>query len=332
MTKEAKQLKRILERSKSILILTHKGPDFDAFCSGLILKKYIEIYHPKQKVSFKTRQIPTQNIPYMHEVEVVERIEEGDEDLLILTDAANLDMCLTSEDTVNYNQSKLVIIDHHDTDTADADLRINNNMSSATEQVLSLCMQTRGKRFEITEEISILGQIGIITDTGRFLYENAKPETYEMMAQLRRVAEFDVEEFSYKNSKFPLDTLVPMMEYIKNLESKDDMAYTYISKDIIESMELSKTSVNNAHKFIRDRIIRYIQGIHWGFVVKPSFYKENVWQISFRSSKGYQKVDKIAESLGGGGHEYSSAAKVEAKDGKEVVDIVLKVIKNFISS
>lgn len=331
MKKESKQFKKILERSKEILILTHKGPDFDAFCSGLILKEYINTYYPKKSVTFKARQMPTQNIPHMHEVEVVESIQMGKEDLVILTDAGNWNMCLTHKDTIDQTEASSVIVDHHDTLSDSMDLTINNNMSSATEQVLELCMDMRGSKFKITEEISILGQIGIISDTGRFLYENATPNTYEVMAKLRRVKDFDVEDFSYKNSKFPLETLSPLTTYIKNLQTDDDLSYTYISKEEIGEGEFSKTSVNNAHQFVRDKIIRHIQGIHWGFVIKPSYYKDNIWQVSFRSSKGYQKVDGIAEKLGGGGHEYSAAARVEANDSKEALEIVLDAIKGSLS-
>lgn len=332
MNKEAKQFKKILERSKNILILTHKGPDFDAFCSGLILKEYINTYYPKKSVTFKARQRPTQNIPHMHEVKVVEEIHSEGEDLILLTDAGNWNMCLTHKDTISESEATLVIIDHHDTQSDSTDLTINNNMSSATEQVLDLCIHMRGKKFKITEDISILGQIGIISDTGRFLYENATPNTYEMMGMLRRVREFDIEDFSYKNSKFPLETLEPFMIYLQNIKSEGDMAYTYISKGDIEEKGFSKTGVNNAQQLVRDRIVRHIQGIHWGFVIKPSYYKENIWQISFRSSKGYQKVDGIAEKLGGGGHEYSAAARVEAQDAKDALAIVLDAVNSSLSS
>lgn len=331
MKKESKEFKKLIQKAKNILILTHKGPDFDAFASALILKEYLNTYHPKKNVSFKARQMPTQNIPHMHEVQIVDVLEMGEEDLIILTDAGGMQMCVTHKDNIQESDAKLVIIDHHDTTTDRADLSVNNNLSSATEQVLSLCMDMEGKRFKISEDISKLGQIGIVTDTGRFLFENATPQTYEMMAMLRRVNDFDIEDFSYKNSKFPFETLSPLRAYLQNITIEGDMAYTYITKSEMEELDAEKNAVNNAQQHIRDNVIRNIQGIHWGFVVKPSYYKENIWQVSFRGTKGYQKVDKIAESLGGGGHEYSSAARVEAHDAHEVVQIVLDAIKDTLS-
>lgn len=330
MKKESRELKNILRKSQNILILTHKGPDFDAFCSALILKEYINTYYPRKNVVFKSRQTPTQNIPHMEEIQIVEEIHSEGEDLIILTDSSDMRMCTTTKDTIKESSAKIVIIDHHDTATEHSDLSINNNMSSATEQVLSLCMDMEGRRFKISESISMLGQIGIITDTGRFLFENTTPQTYEIMSKLRAVYHFDIEEFTYKNSKFPYESLLPLQKYIQNIHIEDDMAYTYISEEDIKEVE--KVAVNSAQRFIRDRVIRYIHGIHWGFVVKPSYYKENIWQVSLRGTKGYQKVDKIAELLGGGGHEYSAAARVEAEKVEDVVNIVLDVIKRYLSS
>lgn len=332
MKREAKELKKLISKAKNILILTHKGPDFDAFCSALILLEYIRAHHSKKNVVFKARQMPTQNIPFMQDIQIVEHLEMEEEDLILMTDSGGWNMCVTHHDSIQESTARLVMIDHHDTETEKSDLSINNNMSSSTEQVLSLCMEMEGKRYKITEDISKLGQIGIISDTGRFLYENATADTYEMMSRLRIVYTLDIEEFTYKNSKFPYETLAPLRIYIKNIQVEGDMAYTYITSKQIEKYELSKTAVNNAQQHVRDKIIRHIQGVHWGFVVKPSYYKENIWQISFRSTKGYQKVDRIAELLGGGGHEYSSAARVEAVDAKGAVSIVLDAVKSSLSS
>lgn len=332
MNKEAKELRRRIKESKNILIITHKGTDFDGFCSSLILKEYINTYYPRKNVVFKSRQMPTQNIPHMEEITIVESIYPEKEDLIIITDAGSMKMCVTPSDTIQNSSAKLIIIDHHDTVSDESDLTINNNMSSATEQVLTLIEAMEGRRFRITKEISILGQIGIITDTNRFLNENTTPLAHEWMAKLKRVFNFDVEKFTYKNSKFPFGTLVPLRIYLSNMHVEKDLTYSYISREDIENEDITKVTVNAAHRFVRDEILRYIHGVHWGFVIKPSLVNEKLWQVSFRSTKGYQKVDKIAEALGGGGHEYASAARIEGNSLEEVLNTILTEVRKNLSS
>jgi phosphoesterase RecJ-like protein len=332
MKKEYRKLKKLIQKSSNILILTHKGPDFDGFASGLILKKYINVLYPKKIVSFKTRHYPTQKISFMHEIAISQVINLGDEDLIIIVDANSWDMCITKDDTINLTKAPIAIIDHHDTKAMESVVTVNENLSSATEQVLRFAMATGGKKFEVTEGISFLGQVGMIYDTGRFLYDNTKPETYELMAKLRRIYHLDLEDFEYKNTKFPMETLLPLKIYIHNIHIQGDMAYTYITKQDIQVNGISKMGLNTAQEFVRDKILRYIQGVHWGFVVKPYPDNENEWRISFRSTKGYQEVAKIAETLGGGGHQYAAASKIQALDGDEATKKVLEVISQVVEN
>jgi len=80
---------------------------------------------------------------------------------------------------------------------------------------------------------------------------------------------------------------------------------------------------------IKNSYIRYIQGTHWGFVLRPNFDEPNLWHVSFRSMQGYQEVDKIAEELGGGGHKLASAAKFKAKNSEDALKKVLDSIEKI---
>lgn len=331
MKKEYKKLKRLISKSKNILILTHKGPDFDGFSSALILKKVFSTLYPKKNILFKTNQLPTQNIPYMQEIQMAQKFETENEDLVIMVDAGSWDICTMPDDSIRLTTAKVAVIDHHNTrPMKDIVLEINEGMSSATEQVIDFLEKAYGKKFVITKEISHLAQIGIVFDTGRFLFENTKPETYELMAKLTKIYRLDMEEFTYKSEKFPLETLTPLILFIKNLRVKGDMAFTFLTNNDINSNNLIKIGVNSAQQFVKNNILRYIHGVHWGFIVRPSYAEENAWQVSLRSTKGYQQVDKIAELLGGGGHQYSSAAKIVAKDGDEATKIVLDTISKIV--
>lgn len=325
-----KQLLSNIKKAKKILILTHKSPDLDAFCSMLLVKLFIFQLYPSKEVTMKSRQMPTINIPEMKEIKVVEKIDDDGEDLIIVTDAGDISLCLDEEiDTLD--NRNIIYIDHH-TEGAikNNNLTINEVRSSATEQVFASFKDILGRRFKITKDIAVLTQYGIIADTGRFLYVSTTPETLRIAADCKAVSDIDMEEMSYKMSKFPKEATPAIIEYLKTLTIQKDMAYMYITKDIIEEKELVKKGVNEAQSFLRDKYIRFIQGVHWGFIIKPDFDHEDMWFVSFRSTKGYQDVGEIAEALGGGGHTYSGASPIQAKTGEEALQKVLNVVQSMI--
>jgi phosphoesterase RecJ-like protein len=179
----------------------------------------------------------------------------------------------------------------------------------------------------VDDDAAALVQYGIISDTGRFLFDLTTPETFRVFAEVMEIYPVDIEDFEYRSAKFPREATDVVIEYLKTLSIEEDMAYMYISQDIIDQRGFEKQAVNEAFVFLKDKYLRFIQGVHWGFIVKPMFNDENEWAVSFRSTKGYQDVEVIAKELEGGGHEYASAVKIKAATVEEILDAVLNAVK-----
>ena len=332
MDKAHKELKKHIEKANRILVLSHRGPDMDAFCSMLLVKEFLNIYYPSKSVSVKAKQLPSFNIPRMHDVTVVDNLQKGDEDLIIIVDAADMDMVCEEGDGLIDTSIPIVVIDHHQTSTGKYKLLINEGRSSASEQVIISFKNILGKKFKLTKEIAELGQYGISADTGRFLYETADANTFRLYGDLYEYSPLDLEEITYKVNKFPRESINVMIELLKRVIFERDMVYTYITVD--DSKKWSNQQIGEAVTFFKNNYLRYIQGVHWGFVLKPSTEQTNVWYATFRAAKGYQRVDKIAEDLSGGGHMYASGAKIEysePKTSQQVLTDVLDVIKKHTS-
>jgi phosphoesterase RecJ-like protein len=329
-----KEFKQLIEKSKNILILTHKSPDVDAFCSMILMKLFIEQLDPRKNVVMKARQMPSARLPRMKEITLVKELREEEEDLIIVTDAGDLDHCVDfARDPMKDTNTTVVCIDHHPESYAKSEaLVINEERSSATEQIFATFKDILGKKFEITRDIAELVQFGIVADTGRFLYDATTPETLRIFADAKQVFDVDMEEMSYNAGKFPREASPAIISYLRNLTVEKDMAYMYISEDEIVKSGLTKTGVNEAQAFLRDRYIRFIQGVHWGFVIKPDFDNEDTWFVSFRSTKGYQEVGSIAQLLGGGGHPYASASPLKAKNADEALNLVLDAVHQVLDN
>ena len=136
MDKKHKELKKYIKEANNILIISHRGPDPDAFCSMLLLKEAIKQIYPEKIVKIKAKQMPNFNIPTMKDIEVVEKIEKGDEEFIIITDIPSLSVCVNDEDSLKDTTTPMMIIDHHpEGRETEEDITINEGRSSASEQV-----------------------------------------------------------------------------------------------------------------------------------------------------------------------------------------------------
>jgi len=328
MKSQTKEFKKKIEKAKKILLLTHKSPDFDAFCSMLATYGFLKENFSKKEIVMLARQYPTINIPTMKDITIVQKIENPTADLVIVTDASNLSLCL--EDGVDtFEHSNIVYLDHHNVEIKGQEvLTINEYRSSATEQVYVTFKDMFGRRLKVTKDVAELIQYGIVSDTGRFLYSMTSSDTFRIFADVKDISPIDLEEFGHKNSKFPREATPAVIKYLESLTIEKDMAYMYIDREDVDDVNILQKGVNEAQSFLRDRYIRNIQGVHWGFIIKPDFDKKDSWYVSFRSTKGYQDVSNIAEELGGGGHIYASAVPMTGKSAKEVLEKILVAVAN----
>lgn len=326
------KIKKILDNSRNILIITHKGPDIDAFSSTLILLKALKQIYPDKNIKAQAKQSPSINLPAMKEIDIVENIDNTEYDTLLVTDAGSINLCVDENDNVDIKDKSVIIIDHHDTilDQEENVLLINNNASSATEEIITILKDIYKDNFIATEEIAQLAQYGIVADTGRFLYDITTPTSLRICADMMEISPIDMEEFAYKNDKFPREATLAIQEYLKTLTIFGDMAYMYIDRECITQNSDLRKGVSEAQAFLRDKFLRFIQGVHWGFIVKPSNTSDEEWFISFRSTNGYQNVKVIAEDLGGGGHIYASGVPMRAGSIQEVLERVLDIVKRHV--
>ncbi|HOR52788.1 MAG TPA: DHH family phosphoesterase, partial [Candidatus Pacearchaeota archaeon] len=303
-------------------------PDVDAFCSALLLKITLGEIYPQKEFVLQTRQSPTIKLARMKDIEIVNRLESAGFDLIIVTDAGDISLCVTDEDNIGENIQK-IYIDHHDTffTHIHGELLINNNMSSASEEVYELLKNIYGKKFKLDEEKAELVQYGIVADTGRFLYDVTTPNTHRVFADAKSIVDIDLEDFAYRNSKFPREATPAIIKYLESLTIEKDMAYMSIDRETLENNQELKQGASTAQSFLRDKYLRFIQGVHWGFIVKPDMNIDNTWFVSFRSTKGYQNVKVIAEDLGGGGHLYSAGVQMKANSLDELLERVLEVCR-----
>jgi phosphoesterase RecJ-like protein len=337
MNHGAKELKKLIEESEKVLITTHAIPDTDAKVSTAIVYHTLKNYFKKKDLDLLWQgkdKYPDIELNLGESEEVSVRTRRDDQvdlsnyDLIILTDVDELRRALenTTGERKNYS---IVVIDHHQPSVAgesEADLFINNQLSSASEQLYHTFKEIFGDEWAGDEYIARLIQYAIVDDTGRFMYDSVKPSTYEVMAELIRVVKVDLEEFSHNMNRMTFNSYKVLQQALENFRVVDNYGYSWITKDfIIENNLTSEDYQAGAVMFLND-YMRRLEGIDWGFIVKESFAGTGEWGVSFRSIRGAKEVNKIAEKLGGGGHHWAASARLKAEDKDDAIQQVLSAV------
>jgi len=143
--------------------------------------------------------------------------------------------------------------------------------------------------------------LGIVGDTGRFMFNNTTPHTMEVASQLLKFSFDHNAELNKMSEKDP--KVMPFQGYIfQNFELSEDHAFCQvrITKEILEEYQLLP---NEASQFVNT--VADIQGLKiWVFAVDEGD------QIRCRiRSKGII-INDVANQFGGGGHPNASGVSV----------------------
>lgn len=316
-------LERQIKQSNGIVIVPHNNVDLDALGSAigisLIAKKFkktfyiiindIELEHG---VSMLYEEV--QNEYPIITLENYEKLSSS-KDLFILTDVNKESLvCLDEKD--NYSQ-KIFIIDHHNEDeftfmTSDQNKLIDSDVSSACEIVTELL-----KAYDIDIPCDVANYLlaGIYLDTNK-LSNNATPETMRVVANLLDTGANLKKVTDYFTEDFISDRRVQSLVSRTKIIPPHIAIAASLEDDIYTKEEIAK---------VADYLLKY--QIDAAFAIGN--IGDRVISISARSKEKINVGDMMKE-FGGGGNQYSGAAKINDCSVSEVNKQLLKVIKKSV--
>ncbi len=232
-------------------------------------------------------------------------------DLIILIDCDEFDRAGLSLERSAYE--KLVIIDHHISERPKGDINlIDANASAAGLLVFKLL---KGLKVPITQDIATNLYCALITDTGRFSYQNTTPETLVISSELFATG-FNNEELNYhlfeENSPARLKLLGYCLETLE-LREGGRVASVYVDKKMFEKSGAASADTEGFINYPRS-----ITGVDVAL-----FFREigpGRIKVGFRS-RGVVNVGKISIDFGGGGHKNASGCEVKGslEEVKEII-------------
>ncbi len=325
---------KLIEAAERIVILTHLSPDGDAVGSSLGLYHFLKeigkepvVIVPNRFPSFLNWMSGAADIVVLEEKhkEVQGLITEAD--LLICVDFNDLKRIDGAKPFVEQSHAKKILIDHHLSPEAFADVTISHpEISSSSELVFRLICRM-GFFQNITQACAESIYVGMMTDTGNFSYASQSPEIYHIISEL-------LSKGIDKDNIYRL---------VYNTYSENRMRLMGFC--LVEKMKLYKEQRTAVISLSLDELARfdYQVGDAEGFVNIPLsiegidisvFVREDVKKVkmSFRS-QGTFPVNKMASTYFNGGGHLNAAGGESYLSLAETLDKLEKVIiKNDIQA
>jgi bifunctional oligoribonuclease and PAP phosphatase NrnA len=280
------------------LLTTHENPDGDALGSLLAMHRILEALG-KDSVMFlaakefplpvEYRFLPLEEVFHEPPADIADRV-------VIFLDCGNIDRIPV--DFLRRGENKVINIDHHHDNTRFGEVNLVDVDASCTAEIVYDLAGLLG--VELTREIANALYVALVTDTGKFMYENTDARSHRMAAGLIEggVEVNDVYRRLYEHA--PIEKLRLLALALEKIELREDgrLAITYISNEDYASTGASEGLTEG----IIDHL-RTIDGAVVAAVVRELGESGRfARKVSMRSTDGRIDVSAIARAHGGGGH------------------------------
>jgi bifunctional oligoribonuclease and PAP phosphatase NrnA len=290
-------LERIREDERFVLA-THENPDGDALGSLVAMQGLLRALG-KDSAMF----IAPEDLPLPHEYALFALdglIQEPPEDTaqrtVVFLDCGNIDR---NSACVLRDGRHLLNIDHHHDNTLFGTINHVVPSASCTAEIVWELMHGLG--VEATPAIAEALYVALITDTGRFMYENTGPGAHLMAAELVH-AGVDVAAVNKRlYEDVPAPKLALLGIALGRVQRFDAGEVTLVA---LSAEDFARVDAEESHsEGIIDQL-RTLQGTKVAVLVRELFTGERagLHKVSLRATDDDVDVSAIARAQGGGGH------------------------------
>jgi phosphoesterase RecJ-like protein len=304
-------LARIREDQRFVLA-THENPDGDALGSlvgmqGLLtaLGKDSAMFIAPSDLPLprEYRMFPLTGLIHEPPADIAERT-------VVFLDCGNIDRNSAS---VLRDGAHLLNIDHHHDNTGFGTLNYVRADASCTAEIVWDLMGLLGVR--PTPEIAEALYIGLITDTGRFMYENTGPRAHLMAADLLDAGVDVPAVYRRLYEDMPPARLALLALALGQVQRFDSGELTLVALTA-EDFQRSEAEASYSEGIIDQ--LRALQGTKVAVLVRElsSGERRGQHKVSLRATDDDVDVSVIARAQGGGGHRRAAgfSTKLEGED------------------
>ena len=324
----SKSLSALIQSSDSIYIMGHDQADFDAIgaCLGMYsitkqMNKEVKIIYDDKSVEFKARRAFRESFEKEEIDEMIikpnKAIEEMNENsLLILVDVSNAE--ITMNQIVVDAAEKIAVIDHHrpGEKLLSQIFSYQESAASSTCEMVSEIIRYSENKIRITPEVATYMLTGILLDTNNYKNRTGS-RTYEASMILKEYGADNVQATEFLKEEYEEYQLKTKLMANSETPYYGVVVCSASEEDIIERAMLAMVGqeVLNVKEIKACFVIGKISDTNVG--------------ISARSD-GTINVQKIMESLNGGGHFSSAATQIEEVSIEEAKKMLYSKLEGFV--
>jgi phosphoesterase RecJ-like protein len=280
------------------LLTAHEGPDGDALGSLLGLHNVLTQLGKDSVMFMAAKEFP---LPIEYRFLPLEEVfHEPPADMadrtVVFLDCGNIDRVPVEWLTGGGNE--IINIDHHHDNTRFGDVNLVEVGASCTAEIVYDLALLLGAK--ITPEIASALYVGLITDTGKFMYENTNAHTHRVAADLIDAGVNVDDTYRRLYEHVPIEKLRLVSRALDGISSFCDgkLVVSYITMADYEATgageEMTEGLIDN---------LRSIEGVKVAAVIRDLGDRgRSARKVSLRSSAGDVDVSAIARLNGGGGH------------------------------
>jgi phosphoesterase RecJ-like protein len=283
--------------AERFLLTTHEGPDGDALGSLLAMHHLLDQLGKDSVMFLAAKEFP---LPIEYRFLPLEEVfHEPPADMadrtVVFLDCGNVERM--PFDFLSNDGVHVVNIDHHHDNTRFGDVNLVDVAASSTAEIVYGIALHMG--VEITPDMAAALYVGLVTDTGRFSYENTNADTHRIAAALIE-AGVDVNDI-YRRlyEHVPLEKLRLVARALNAIERPcEGLAVTYIREADYEATGSGEEMTEGIIDFLRS-----LDGAKVAAVIRELGSRGRAARkVSLRSSGDGVDVSAIARVHGGGGH------------------------------
>jgi phosphoesterase RecJ-like protein len=312
------QVLREIRSAQRFCLVTHEHPDGDALGSLVGMHRILRELGKDSVMLMAADEFP---LPYEYrffDLAGLTTVPPADlvERIIIFLDCGNIDR--TPLAVVKGDDAHIINIDHHHDNTCFGTVNLVDPDASCTAEIVWDLMRALG--VEPDQDLAEALYVGLVTDTGKFMYENTGPRAHIMAAELIEAGVDTHAIYRRLYEEMPYAKLELLARALAHVERLDGGALT-ISRLSRDDFRLAGAEDSYSEGIIDH--LRSVEGTKVAALAREVVGEGGTGRkkVSLRSTDGEVDVSAIARAGGGGGHRQAAGFSTEMTD-QELVEFL----------